>query len=168
VYCVWQVVKTPTIISNNPVQHSLSGLSNGNALCSVWGTNRIFCVWRRSILVCKDLIRFVFTAGHKMDERKLCVPYTLRPLVRMSSFCFDCPPLLLCSPGRFSSMYFTLALHVSLLLRCPAWGQRHGWSQWRNEGGVWGVQPPPPEIPKALQKIVPNNPIVKTVKNCWI
>ena len=23
--------------------------------------------------------------------------------------------------------------------------------QWRTEGGVWGVQTPPPEIPKALQ-----------------
>ena len=31
-------------------------------------------------------------------------------------------------------------------------------------GGGLGVKPPP-EIPKALQKIVPNNPTVKTVKN---
>jgi len=36
-------------------------------------------------------------------------------------------------------------------------------------GGVLGVQPPPPpEIPKALQNSAKLNPIVKTVKNCWI
>ena len=33
-------------------------------------------------------------------------------------------------------------------------------------GGVWGVQTPPPEIPKALQNRAKLNPIVKTVKNC--
>jgi len=33
-------------------------------------------------------------------------------------------------------------------------------------GGVWGVQPPTPEIPKALQNRAKLNPIVKTVKNC--
>ena len=32
--------------------------------------------------------------------------------------------------------------------------------------GVWGVQTPPPEIPKALQNRVKLNPIVKTVKGC--
>jgi len=32
--------------------------------------------------------------------------------------------------------------------------------------GVWGVQTPPPEIPKALQNCVKLNSIVKTVKNC--
>jgi len=36
--------------------------------------------------------------------------------------------------------------------------------QWRTEGGDWGVQPPPPEIPKALQNRAKLNPIVKTVK----
>jgi len=30
------------------------------------------------------------------------------------------------------------------------------------------VQIPPPEIPKALQNRAKHNPIVKTVKNCWI
>jgi len=35
-------------------------------------------------------------------------------------------------------------------------------------GGVWGVQPPPPEIPKALQNRAKHNPTVKTVKNCLI
>jgi len=34
-------------------------------------------------------------------------------------------------------------------------------------GGVF-KQPPPPEIPKALQSRAKLNPIVKTVKNCWI
>jgi len=34
--------------------------------------------------------------------------------------------------------------------------------------GVWGVQTPPPEIPEALQNRAKLNPIVKTVKNCWI
>ena len=39
--------------------------------------------------------------------------------------------------------------------------------QWRTVGG-WGVQnPPPPEIPKALQNRAKLTPIVKTVKNCW-
>jgi len=33
-------------------------------------------------------------------------------------------------------------------------------------GGVWGVQTPPPEIPKALQNRAKLNPIVKSVKNC--
>jgi hypothetical protein len=37
--------------------------------------------------------------------------------------------------------------------------------QWRTEGG-WGVQPP--EILKVLQNHAKLNPIVKTVKNCWI
>ena len=32
--------------------------------------------------------------------------------------------------------------------------------------GVWGFNPP--EIPKALQNRAKLNPIVKTVKNCWI
>ena len=37
------------------------------------------------------------------------------------------------------------------------------------EGG-WGgsAPPPPPEIPKALQNRAKLNPIVKTIKNCWI
>jgi len=36
-------------------------------------------------------------------------------------------------------------------------------------GGGLGVQPSPsPEIPKALQNRAKLNPIVKTVKNCWI
>ena len=43
--------------------------------------------------------------------------------------------------------------------------------QWRTEGGG-GVfkhtHTPPPEIPKALQNRAKLNPIVKTVKNCWI
>jgi len=34
--------------------------------------------------------------------------------------------------------------------------------------GVWGVKPPPPPIPKAFQNRSKLNPIVKTVKNCWI
>ena len=34
----------------------------------------------------------------------------------------------------------------------------------RRTGG--GVQPPPPEIPKALQNRATLNQIVKTVKNC--
>jgi len=38
--------------------------------------------------------------------------------------------------------------------------------QWRTEGGC--SNPPPPEIPKALQNRAKLNPIVKTVKNCWI
>ena len=38
--------------------------------------------------------------------------------------------------------------------------------QWCTEGGL-GVQPPP-QIPKALQNHAKLNPIVKTVKNCWI
>jgi len=38
---------------------------------------------------------------------------------------------------------------------------------WHTEGGVWGVQTPT-EILKALQNRAKLNPIVKTVKNCWI
>jgi len=32
--------------------------------------------------------------------------------------------------------------------------------------GVWGVQTPHPEIPKALQNRAKLNPTVKTIKNC--
>jgi len=37
-------------------------------------------------------------------------------------------------------------------------------------GGKFGGSnhPPPPEIPKSLQNRAKLNPIVKTVKNCWI
>ena len=41
---------------------------------------------------------------------------------------------------------------------------KYGTNQWAYQGR--GVQTPL-EIPKPF-KIVPNNPIVKTVKNCWI
>ena len=34
--------------------------------------------------------------------------------------------------------------------------------------GGWGVHPPPPEIPKALENRAKLKPIVKNVKNCWI
>ena len=44
-----------------------------------------------------------------------------------------------------------------------------GADQWRTEGGFGeGSKPPPPEIPKALQNGAKFNPVVKTVKNCWI
>jgi len=36
------------------------------------------------------------------------------------------------------------------------------------EGGFGWGSTPPPEIPKALQSRAKLNPIVKTVKNCWI
>ena len=35
-------------------------------------------------------------------------------------------------------------------------------------GGGWDVQIPSSKIPKALQNRAKLNPIVKTVKNCWI
>ena len=40
-------------------------------------------------------------------------------------------------------------------------------NQWRT-GGVRGSNPPPHDIPKALQNRAKLNPIVKTVKNWWI
>jgi len=42
--------------------------------------------------------------------------------------------------------------------------------QWRTGGEeeVGGFNAPPPEIPKTLQNRAKLNPIVKTVKNCWI
>ena len=43
-------------------------------------------------------------------------------------------------------------------------GMPNGLKQWRTRGGVWVVQTPPPEIPKALQNRAKLNPIVKTVK----
>ena len=46
------------------------------------------------------------------------------------------------------------------------------WKLWKAvtyRGGVGlGEFKPPPEIPKALQNRAKLNPIVKTVKNCWI
>ena len=47
----------------------------------------------------------------------------------------------------------------------------HNSTQWRTGwGGGFGVfkHPLPPEIPKALQNRAKLNPIVTTVKNCWI
>ena len=38
----------------------------------------------------------------------------------------------------------------------------------RQRGGVGSSTPSPHEIPKALQNRAKLNPIVKTVKNCWI
>ena len=35
-------------------------------------------------------------------------------------------------------------------------------------GGLVGSNTPPPEIPKALQNRVKLDPIVKTVKKCWM
>jgi len=43
-------------------------------------------------------------------------------------------------------------------------GQNKYWRQWRTEEG--GFNPPPPEIPKALQNRAKLNLIVKNVKNC--
>ena len=40
--------------------------------------------------------------------------------------------------------------------------------QWRTEGGLGCSTPSLPEILKALQNRAKLNPIVKTVKNCWI
>jgi len=40
------------------------------------------------------------------------------------------------------------------------------WKRVAYRGGVSTL--PPPEIPKALQNHAKLNPIVKTVKNCWI
>jgi len=39
---------------------------------------------------------------------------------------------------------------------------------YRGGWGWFGGSNPPPEIPKALQNRAKLNPIVKTVKNCWI
>ena len=59
-------------------------------------------------------------------------------------------------------------LSCSLIVRLTVQDCICAHEQWRTEGGVWGVQTPPPEIPKALQKIAPNSTrFVKTVKkNC--
>ena len=43
----------------------------------------------------------------------------------------------------------------------------HNSIQWRTKG-VFKPPLPPSEIPKALQNRAKLNPIVKTVKNCWI
>ena len=40
-------------------------------------------------------------------------------------------------------------------------------AQWRTDGGVGGLNPPP-EIPKSFQNCAKLNLTVKTVKNCWI
>ena len=42
-------------------------------------------------------------------------------------------------------------------------GKNWAGQQWHTEGGL-GVQPPTPEIPKALQNRAKLNPTVKTVK----
>ena len=56
----------------------------------------------------------------------------------------------------------------SILVKLCKLSTAYARGQWRTEGGVWGVQTTPPKIPKALQNRAKLNPIVKTVKNCWI
>jgi len=75
-------------------------------------------------------------------------------------------------PGAYVSSY-SVKCTLPLLLWCKLTGSgvpRGVWGfnlwQWRIEGGL-GVQPPS-EIAKALQNRAKSNPIVKTVKNCWI
>jgi len=48
-----------------------------------------------------------------------------------------------------ASVYFNMALY----------GASRG-------GGLGGIPPPPPQIPKALQNRAKLNPTVKTVQNC--
>jgi len=40
--------------------------------------------------------------------------------------------------------------------------------QWRTEGGLGGSTPPPPKFRRPFQNRAKLNPIVTTVKNCWI
>ena len=60
----------------------------------------------------------------------------------------------------------SLTAHASV---CWLYRPHNYWQQpVAYRGGGWGVQTPPPEIPKAHQNRAKLNPIVKTVKNCWI
>jgi len=54
---------------------------------------------------------------------------------------------------------FLWSLHICLL---------SAMSKWRTEGKGLGSSNPLSEIPMALQNHAKLNPIVKTVKNCWI
>ena len=60
-------------------------------------------------------------------------------------------------------------IHRGATLTSPSLGSERryilGTSGVPSRGG-WGFKPP--EIPKALQNRAKLNPIVKTVKNCWI
>jgi len=58
-------------------------------------------------------------------------------------------------------MYYLSERQLLFFGLCAGGGGRGG-------GGGWGVQPSPPEIPKALQNRAKLNPIVKTLRNCWI
>ena len=59
----------------------------------------------------------------------------------------------------------SLILHTrNVILQDVHWSVAY--SGWGPRFGVFN--PPPPEIPKALQNCAKLNPIVKTVKNCWI
>jgi len=51
-------------------------------------------------------------------------------------------------------------------MECASYSRGHTLTQWRTGGGV--VQPPPPEIRKALQNRTKLNPIVKTIKNAEV
>ena len=69
-----------------------------------------------------------------------------------------------CRNGKCTVLWTAVLLYSSFLVMF----------QWRTErkggGGVGMFNPPPPplEIPKALWNRARLNPIVKTVKNCWI
>jgi len=54
-------------------------------------------------------------------------------------------------------------------MKRTAWGWAVSSGVPSGGGEVFGMfKTPPPEIPKALQNRAILNPIVKTVKNCWI
>ena len=70
--------------------------------------------------------------------------------------------ILLCTCTSF--VWWLITCYATDLPYCDDSCYRHP-RQWRTEEGF---NPLPPEIPKTLQNRAKLNPIVKTVKNCWI
>jgi len=59
-------------------------------------------------------------------------------------------------------------LHLKIGLHADSFHGEIRAKQWRTTGGGGTSKLPPPSIPKALQNLAKLNPIVKTIKNCWI
>ena len=106
-----------------------------------WGGVNEFYAWTVGILV-HMLVKSVIRSLHilLLSSRDFCG----KPRTEKSTFRYVCK---------------WVCTGACVLWPCAV-AYRGGWA--------WGCWNPPPEIPKSLQNRAKLNPIVKTVKNCWI
>ena len=129
-------------------------LRNGTSICRKMKRKRVHQFKWRLLKITIDLFR-VCVSFHAL---RLC------PVV--SATLGDLQLWLLSFPCSTSSVNKQLIRESA---ECKTAHQFGYLKQWRTVGGGWCVQPPPvTEIPMAHQNRAKPNPIVKTVKNCWI